>query len=128
MVGRRLREILRLAIGVGGRCAAPRPGGEAPVDAVAISIIGDDKHALFGSRRCGKAEPQKSGETDPNHPHSALEVEDAGGSGIDSDNVSKIVKLLLTLRFALGHQIFPVFCTVCGKTLTAWARQIIVPA
>jgi hypothetical protein len=48
-------------------------------------------------------------------------------AGADSENVSKIVKQRLTSRPALGHQIFPVFCTGCAKTLTAEGRQIIVP-
>jgi hypothetical protein len=129
MVGRSLRESLRLAIGVGRRRAAFFAGGKATVDAIAVGIIGDDEHASLGL--CGRhlAEAQQRNEADENCPHFEVSVvwKRQPGANVDSDNVSEIVKRRLTVRPALGYQIFPVFYEGSSDTLTIRARQIIVP-
>ena len=56
----------RLAIGACHRRAARRARSEAAVDAVAVAVIGDDEHPLFGLRRGGSKKHGRGG-ADRNH-------------------------------------------------------------
>jgi hypothetical protein len=107
VVGRGLRKCLRLAIGIGGRGTAFLPCGETAVDTVAVRVVGDDENASLGL--CGRrlAEAQQRDETDENGPHFEVSVEwRCQPAGVDSDNVSEIVKRRLTVQVALRSSNF----------------------
>ena len=60
-VGRRLGEIPRLAIGMGGVGATFVASGQALVDAISVGLVGDDENAAV--RQCRRAgEEAKTGE------------------------------------------------------------------
>ena len=55
MIARGGRELVRLAVGIGGGAAAVVAGREAAVDAVAVRVVGDDEHPPLALRRVGGA-------------------------------------------------------------------------
>src|SRR5207237_701663 len=61
-VGCGLGEFPRLAVGGCGSGAAPGAGSEAAVDAVAVSVVGDDEYAFFRLRG-RRAEQQGEGDS-----------------------------------------------------------------
>jgi hypothetical protein len=67
MKGRSLGESLHLAVGIRGRCAAPRAGGKAAVNAVPVGIVVDEKHAPLGLRATGQAQKNKKADQDGRH-------------------------------------------------------------
>ena len=125
VVGRSFRKSLRLAVGVRGGRTAFFPRREAAVDAVAVGVVGHDEHPALGICRSRQAQAQHSSETDRDRPHyeNTREWRRRTAPGADSQNVSKIVKQRLT---GWAMEFFPVFFTVCARTLTAKTRQIIV--
>ena len=125
VVSRSFRKGLRLAVGVRGGGTAFFAEREAAVDAVAVGVVGHDEHAALGFCRSREAQAQHNSETDRDRPHyeNTREWRRRTTPGADSQNVSKIVKQRLTGR---ATEFFPVFVTVCAKTLTAKTRQIIV--
>jgi hypothetical protein len=126
VVHRSLRKCLRLAIGIRSSGPALFAGRQTTVNAVTVGVVGDDEHAPLGLGGHTKASAQQK-EADQNCPHAEYPwIGNAGRTGKVPNNVREIVKGRLIPQSAAGHRIFPVFCKVSDKTLTARTRQIIV--
>src|SRR5579871_1766340 len=87
----RLAELARAAIGGGDGRAALVAGGEATVDTVAISVVGNDEHALFRESRGRRHQRNKDSDRRQHKPHRTHPFPRIGGH-----NVSGNVKRFLT--------------------------------
>jgi hypothetical protein len=65
-------ELALPAVGCRDRLAAGGTVCKAAVDAIAIGVVGDDKHALFGFSRQRGAEQQGADKNDVSDPHSTV--------------------------------------------------------
>src|SRR5262249_335952 len=125
MEGRRLCKGLSFAIGIGDRRSAFGTGRKATVYAVAVRIVGDEKHSPLGIGGRDETEAKRGRQGGPRGPHGGRPTF-VGGL---SRQCGQIVKRSLTLQYLpSGYRFFPVFPTSSTTTLTCCVRQIIVPS
>src|SRR3569833_769017 len=99
-VAHRLRELVRLAVGVRGGAAAILAIGEAPVDAIAVGVVRDDEHASFAGRVGGSGEERQPDQAGQNGPHYGRPGLEKARPRARREGCREKLKWALTLRAA----------------------------